>query len=228
MPSCISLSSYLRCKGLTENKSTYCGKGSFKTNLGDNTRNLADPLHNLPLPENEPASTIPLVVLRNVKWFASNVLRQPKVIPHLTPLTRHEHTRLLLLQAERFPGALVLGWANIPSNLIQISFQATFLGNSSPDPLFHQNVLFYIRFINSRQNILATEWGLNCVLKKKKRAKGKETNTSKVLSNTELSKLWHISLLPTDADSRSDNIPSNKHISYDIQYHTLHITYYNE
>jgi len=78
------------------------------------------------------------------------VLRQPKVIPRLTPLTRHEHTRLLLLHGERFPGALVLGSANIPSNLIQIRFQATFLGNTSADPLFHQNVLFYIRFINSR------------------------------------------------------------------------------
>jgi len=67
VPSCISLSSYLRCKRLTEN----CGNESFKADLGDNTRKLADPLHNLPLTENEPASTIPLVVHRNVKWFAS-------------------------------------------------------------------------------------------------------------------------------------------------------------
>lgn len=38
---------------------------------------------------------------------------------------------------------------------------------------------------------------------KKKGAKGKETNNSEVLSNTELSQSWHISLLPTDPDSRS-------------------------
>jgi hypothetical protein len=98
--------------------------GPFKADLVDNTSKLTYSLHNLPVTENEPVSTIPLAVHRNVKRFARNVQRQLRGLPNLTPLTRHEHTRLLLLQGERFPGALVLEWAKIPSNLIQIRFQA--------------------------------------------------------------------------------------------------------